>query len=395
MIAPTPRLTDLSIRALRPQSDRYEIPDPGARGLYVVVFPSGKKSYVCRFRVAGIHRKLTLQSGTSLATARLLAAKAMDQVAQGNDPCQQKLEAKLKAVNARANTFAAVVAEYTELEGGKLKSAKRREQYLTKTILPVLGRRQIDFIRRGEIMSLLDKIEKKSGACSADAVLQILTRIFNWHLLRNENFKSPIIAGMRRYSVADNIRERVLDDFEIRKIWTATEDGGCYEAFIRFLLLTGCRRTEAAAITFEEIKDGVWTLPASRSKTGTEIIRPLSKTALEIIESMPRLGPYVFGVAGRPLVAFSRYKTAFDTKCGFSNWRLHDVRRSSRTLLARAGVDDAVAERALGHTATRIVRTYNQHDYQNELRAAYEKLSALVSNITNPTDRVVPMRKRK
>ena len=109
MIAPTPRLTDLSIRALRPQSDRYGIPDPGARGLYVVVFPSGKKSSFAAFRFAGIHRKLTLQSGTSLANARLLAAKAMDQVAAGNDPLRSKnWKPRLKAVNAQANTFAAV-----------------------------------------------------------------------------------------------------------------------------------------------------------------------------------------------------------------------------------------------------------------------------------------------
>ena len=59
-------------------------------------------------------------------------------------------------------------------------------------------------------------------------------------------------------------------------------------------------------MTWDEIKDGVWTLPASRSKTGTEIVRPLSKAALAIIEAQPKIGPCIFGIDGRPLTAFGR-----------------------------------------------------------------------------------------
>lgn len=77
----THRLTDLSIRNLKPQADRYELPDPGARGLYVVVHPSGKRSFVVRYRHVGVPRKLTLQAGISLAAARKLAADV------GSLPC--------------------------------------------------------------------------------------------------------------------------------------------------------------------------------------------------------------------------------------------------------------------------------------------------------------------
>jgi integrase len=81
-------------------------------------------------------------------------------------------------------------------------------------------------------------------------------------------------------------------------------------------LLTSARRNEACGLKFSEIKNGVWTLPASRSKTKVEIVRPLSKAAMQIIKAQPRLGDHVFGVDGRPLTAFSRYKKAFDKRCG-------------------------------------------------------------------------------
>ena len=305
-----------------------------------------------------------------------------------------KKEAKAKAANAATNTLRAICADYFKREGSKLKSAKDRERYLNKIILPALGNRQIDSIRRAEITRLLDRIEDQSGASSADAVLQILRRVFIWWSLRNEDFRSPIVPGMRRYNVAENVRERILTDDEIRKVWTATDGGGCYEAFVRFLLLTTARRTEAAAMTWDEIKDGVWTLPASRSKTGTEIVRPLSKAALAIIEAQPKIGSCIFGINGRPLTAFGRRKAAFDKKCGFNDWTQHDLRRTARTLLSRSGADADVAERCLGHALDSIRGTYDKHDYQPQMKIAFEKLSTMIANIVAPDERVVPMRKR-
>ena len=346
------RLTDIAIRNLKPRADRYEISDPGSRGLYIVVFPSRKKSFVVRYRFNGQHRKLTLQSGVSLAAARKLTADAMHEIAQGRDPVEAKKEAKTKAATSALNTLANVCDEYIRREHGKLRTARDRERRLNKVVLPVLGNRQIDSIKRSEVVRLLDKIEDTSGQRSADVVLQILRRIFNWHSLRDDHFHSPIVRGMGRYDLKANTRTRILADDEIRKIWQAAEGNGCYGAFIRFLIFSSARRNEAAGMRWDEIENGVWTLPASRSKTGVEIVRPLSKAALEIVKSQPRLGgDHVFGFDGRrPLNNFTRRKNAFDAKCGFSDWTQHDLRRTARTLLSRAGVDHDIAERCLGHS---------------------------------------------
>jgi integrase len=387
------RLTDIGIRNLKPKADRYEVSDPGARGLYICVFPSGKKSFVVRYRFNGQHRKLTLQSGVSLAAARKLAADAMHELAQSRDPIEAKKIAKTKAASAALNTLANVCDEYIRREHGKLRTAKQRERWMNRLILPALGSRQIDSIKRSEIVRMLDKIEDKSGQRSADTVLSILRSIFNWHALRDDSFRSPVVRGMGRYDLKANARTRILGDDELRKIWQAADGNGGYGAFIKFLLLTAARRNEAV-LKWSEIKNGVWVLPRSRSKTGVEIVRPLSKAAMQIIEAQPRLGPHIFGVDGRPLTAFSRHKKTFDERCGVSNWVLHDLRRTARTLLSRAGVDVDVAERCLGHSRGTIRSVYDRHSFEPEMRIAFEKLSALIMNIINPDDRVVQMRKR-
>ena len=386
--------TDIAIRNLKPGDTRREISDPGARGLYLVVQPSGRKSFCVRYRHNGQPRKLTLQAGVSLAAARKLCADALHELTQGRDPSEAKKEAKTKVAAAKLNTVANVCEGYFQRENGKLRTAHRRERTVRRLIFPALGSRQIDTVKRSEIVKLLDKIEDTSGQRSADYTLQILRRIFNWHSLRDDNFRSPVVRGMGRYNTADNARSRVLTDDEIANIWRAADDSGYFGSFIKFLLLTGARRAEAGELRWSEIKDGLWTLPASRSKTGVEIVRPLSKAALAVVEAQPRLGEHVFGVDGRPLTSFSRRKTNFSRKCAIGEWRIHDLRRTSRTLLSRAGVAPDIAERCLGHVIGGVRGVYDRHTYHREMEPAFEAVASLIDRIVNPpADVVTPLRR--
>lgn len=101
-------LTDIAIRNLKPGGVRREIPDPGCAGLYLIIQPSGRKSFAVRYRFAGLPRKLTLQSGVSLAAARKLTADAMHEVAQGRDPSEAK-RATCAPAGAQFACFAAQV----------------------------------------------------------------------------------------------------------------------------------------------------------------------------------------------------------------------------------------------------------------------------------------------
>src|SRR5215469_9287342 len=156
-------LTDIGIRNLKPSMQRREVPDPGARGLYVVVQPTGAKTFAVRYRFAGKSRKLTLTAGISLAAARKEAADALYQVERGHDPSEAKRESRQEQRRAAENTFRAIAEEYMRREGDRLRSVKDRRSALDRLIFPALGHRPIGAIKRSEIIRLLDQIEDERG----------------------------------------------------------------------------------------------------------------------------------------------------------------------------------------------------------------------------------------
>ena len=194
---------------------------------------------------------------------------------------------------------------------------------------------------------------------------------------------------MARQNAKDHRREQILTDDEIRAVWQATGDGSPFSALIQFLLLTSARRNEAAGMRWDEVDTaGVWTLPASRSKTKVEVVRPLSAAALAVLDGLPRIDgcDYPFTSNGsRPIRQFSDSKRKLDEASGVSGWRLHDLRRSARSLLAKCkDVSVDHAERVLGHALPGVRATYDRHTYADEIRYAVEALSALVDRIIHP-----------
>ena len=257
-------LTDIAIRNLKPSSKRREVPDPGARGLYVVVQPSGQKSFAVRYRFAGKSRKLTVTAGISLAAARKEAAEALYQIERGRDPGETKRDAKQQQRRAAEDTFRAIAEEYMRREGNRLRTARDRCGVLERLIFPSLGDRPIGAIKRSEIIRVLDQIEDEKGPGMARSTLAIIRKIMNWHAARSDEFRSPIVRGMDR--TKGNARDRILTDDEIRAVWQAA-NGSLFGSLVRFLLLTGARRNEARHMTWSEIEGADWTLPAARNKT--------------------------------------------------------------------------------------------------------------------------------
>jgi integrase len=368
----------------------------------VIVEPSGFKSFAVRFRFDGKPKKLSL-GNISLSAARKAAAHALHEVKEGRDPTAAKKQASAERKTIEANTFAAIAEKYFAIEcglrrdgetltfNGKLRSAARRFTDVQRLVLPVLGNRPVSQIKRSEVVALLDKIEIEHGPTMADLILAFVRRIFSWHATRDDDFRSPIVRGMQRSKRKERERQRILTDEEIRKVWNTTVEGS-FAAFVRFLLLSGARRNEALGLTWDEIKDGVWELPASRNKTKLSLTRPLSAAALALIESQRRDGgAFVFATS-----AGSKIKEKFDAATGTAGWTLHDCRRTARSLLSRAGVNSEHAERCLGHVIGGVEGIYNRHHYLPEMKRAYEALAAQIELIVSPPkDNVTPLRKKK
>jgi integrase len=262
---------------------------------------------------------------------------------------------------------------------------------LTNNVLPTLGDRPVTELGRGEIVRLLDDIEDERGPAAAERALGVLRRVLNWHEGRTDDWRSPITKAMSRGK--GQARARVLTDDEIRAVWSAASDGSVFGRYIKYLLLTGARRTEAAEMRWAEISDRVWTLPASRNKTGQELARPLSPAALAQLGE-PADG-WVFSNDGfRPITSFAELKTSFDKRSGVVGYTLHDLRRTCRTLLSRCGVNSDMAERCLGHVIGGIRAVYDKHTFEPEMAAAYAKLAALIEEIVMPPrPKVLTLRK--
>jgi integrase len=402
------RLTDIAIRNLKPQADRYEVRD-AVSPLRVVVQPSGHKSFIIRYRspLDGKPAKLTLTAGISLAAARKEAADALYEVEKRRDPSTAKKVAKAKATTAAATTFRSVTDRYMTLVAkmrrdgdqvtftGDIRTAPRQLRDLERAILPTLGHRPVVEIRRSEIVALLDKIEMESGPVAADRALALIRRIMNWHATRADNFAPPVVRGMVRTKVKERARSRILTDNEIRAIWNSDQPGA-FPALVRFLLLTGARRAEAAGMTWNEIDGDNWVLPAGRNKTKQDLTRPLSLAALAVIEGQRRDCPFVFSKSQKAISTFSRDKVAFDAAVGVSNWRVHDCRRTARSLLSRAGIAADIGERCLGHVLPGVRGTYDRHSYLPEMTRAYDALATLIERIANPPKgNVTALRKNK
>ena len=387
-------LTAIAIDKLRPGPTRYEFPDAGQRGLLLVVFPSGKKSFIVRYRFAGIKRKLTL-GDIGLAAARKTAAEALYEVHQGRDPADAKKEIKAKAATARAETVQWLCEQYIKREGDKLRSIDVRKRAFAQLVYPEIGDVPLSALRRSQIVKLLDRVQDQNGDRRADLVLAYLRKVFNWHASRTDDFSSPIVKNMGRYNGKERERSRVLTDDELAKIWAATETPHPYHALVRFLLLTGARRDEARRLPWPEIVGTDWHLPAARNKVKADFTRPLSKAAQAVLQNMPRIdgGALVFSLDGHRPMELAKPKARLHAACGVTGWTLHDCRRTARTLMSRAGIAADIGERCLGHVIGGVRAVYDKHHHA-EMQRAFGALAAQIDRIINPlADVVTPLRR--
>ena len=371
-------------------ADRTIFWDTQTRGFGLQVTAAGHRSFVIQYRANGRSRRMAIDGVLGLEAARKRAKILLGEVAHDRDPLSER-----RAARARVeDTFQAIAESFFAREGKKLRTGEDRRQAMARLVYPVMGAVPIADIRRSDIVRLLDRIEDENGPVMADLTLAYIRRVMNWHASRSDEFRSPIVRGMARTSAKERARSRILNDNELRAVWKAAEATvGPWGPFIKFLLLTGARRCEASNVTWDELESGVWLLPAVRNKNKQDLARPLSGAARKLVKGLPKIGRHVFTFNGRkPLGGFVLPKARLDAASGVKGWTLHDLRRTARSLLSRAGIAPDVAEMCLGHVLTGVRGTYDRHEYHDEKKHAFEALAAQIAHIVDPQDNVVTWR---
>jgi integrase len=269
-------------------------------------------------------------------------------------------------------------------------------QILQRDLIDRLGSLSVHTITKRDIIDLVSAVVDRGSPVGANKTLKVVRSFFGWCVGRAILDRSPC-DGVRAPTV-ERARDRVLLDWELSEIIRgARQLGGPYGAIVEVLALTGQRRDEVARMSWDEVdlERRVWALPAGRTKNDKPHIVQLSDPARVVIGAQPRSGRLVFSRNGvTPVGDFSIQKRRLDGLCGVSHWRLHDLRRTMVSGMARLGVAPHVADKILNHVAgtiSGVAAVYQRHQFLNERRDALERWSAHVEALLRERD-VVELR---
>lgn len=404
--------TASKIASLKPKTARYEVPEPGRTGLSIRVTPRGVMTWAFRYRHKGKQKRMVLGSYPlmGLAKANAALANAKVKLREGIDPGAEIAEARTTARNAKTvgdvveNFILHYVKKPTDKKPNGLRSASEIERIFNVYVLPSWKDRTFEEIHRGDVMDLLDEVETR-GVVMADHVLSALSKMFNWYALRHPKYNTPIVKGMGRADNNERKRKRVLDNDEIKLLWPLWTQSGAFGAMLQIALLTGQRRSKIVKMTWADIdlETGLWTLQTEKGEKSNPGILTLPSMAMDIIRAQPVVkdNPHVFTGRGRtPINGFSKAKRSLDEKVAeasdgepLPNWTIHDLRRTARSLMAKAHVRSDISERVLGHVISGVEGIYDRYDYADEKADALVTLAAMVGGIVNPpTGNVVNLR---
>jgi integrase len=312
---------------------------------------------------------------------------------RGENPIASLAEAAID----RRDTVSALVEDYVKWARENIRSWRNAKWCLERHIVPAWGERPVGTITQRDATSLVTEVSRgpvdpdtgenspRPGAGSE--VRKWGATIFEWarqrHRIRTNPFSDVAAPRLKR-------RQRFLRIDEARAVYQAamTLDAPWSQA-IRMLMLTGCRENEICRARWSWLDSNghMLLVPPEHYKTGRPFMVLLSSQARQILDSIPRLneGDFIFSttngakpVAGIPRKMLDKLHHVAEAMLGaqsatpvvVDHFRLHDLRRTVRTHLARLGVSEIVAELVLGHTIKGVHGTYNVYDFAEEKRAA-------------------------
>jgi integrase len=362
--------------------------DVGCPGFGVKVTPKGRKVFVVLYRTGGVGsrlRKYTIgpYGRVTLHQAQVAAQKVFTAKLEGRDPAGEKREAKRRLVADRVDDLLeAYIAQYVSQRrsGGEILRLLRRE------IGKLWGSRSIHEITKRDVVEVITAIEQRGAPIAANKALKTLKTFLRWCVGRAVLDKSP--ADGIPLPAKEISRDRILADHELAQVIVAARKiGGPYGGIIELLTLTAQRREEVARVTSDEfeLERRSWTLPKSRTKNGKPHIVHLSNEAIVVLSRANKIGPFVFSLYGtKSFQGFSQAKRELDELSGVKDWRLHDLRRTCVSGMARLGIPPHVADKILNHqsgTISGVAAVYQRHDFLAERKDALERWGAHVAKI--------------
>jgi integrase len=275
------------------------------------------------------------------------------------------------------------LAEHVALKR-KVGTLQEYQRIVAKHLIPELGTLPVDRIGRGDVIRI--HIQLAGHRYAANRVIAVLSAMMSYAegLGLRPRVTNPC-QGVERFQEVK--RKRPLTISEIGRLWTLLADieaseGPYAVSAIRLLLLTGMRKSEVLTLQWADIDWAASSVQLRDTKTGPRIVL-LSELALQILQSIPRQvgNPHVLvgEREGCHLVNLQKPWDRIRRKLGFPEVRIHDLRHTVASMLARE-VPLVVVRDVLGHQVIETTSGYS-HAAQADVRAALNSFSNVIGNL--------------
>lgn len=406
------KFTDRSIASLKPKQERYIEWEDNGKGFGIRVSPKGKKTFIYMYRFNGMARMMTLGNypRLSLADAHIEHSSAVKLLEKDIDPGKSRVD-KNKA-EREADTVNELVDDYLEKWAKPRKrSWEEDERILKKDILPKWKHRKAKDIQRKDVIAILDEVVNRGAAIQANRTFGIIRKMFNFAVSRDIVPYSPC-AGVSPPS-AENQRDRVLNEKEIKQLWTKLDTAKMHKntkLAIKLILTTAQRAGEVASAEWSEFDqdNGWWTIPARKTKNKLPHRVPLSPLAEKLLKEIkPYSGDSIYLFPSplsprKPKMNPKRQSNAQPEKLkdkpidesalghalrnnltvlGLTNVVPHDLRRTAASHITGTGISRLVVSKLLNHVERGVTAVYDRYSYDAEKRKAMNDWSKKINTI--------------
>ena len=393
------RLSNRFIEKLPPhdqnsRSSEKEISDTEVSGLKLLIGKNGSKKFLLRYTYRGRKRSVAIGhfGPLMIKDARDMANEYKAMLARGTDPRAEK------AKHQRAITL----DEYMEQKYFPLYSDKKRSGRMDRSryrhhIQNALGKQLLDEITHADLLQLQNQLCLTLAKATTNRVLALLKHLFGVAETTFNLIERNPAKGLKLLNEAGNERKRFLTHDEIRRLFASCDQDPNYYMgqYVKFLLLTGARRNEAAQAKWEHIdlngSTATWYLP--HTKNGRPRVVYLNRLAVELLVNLDRAvgNPYVFpggykngdssyrGPITSPYKPFRRIlkRACIKEVVNGEKLVLHSLRHAHGGLLASAGASLSSIQFALGHTTSRITERY-VHLSENRIQQTGQQIVSCV-----------------
>lgn len=310
-------LTDARVKSAKPQDRPYKLGDTG--GLFLLISPSGHRSWRCKYRFAGREKLLTLGAYPDVSVAKARAARdaAKADLREGKDPGLAKKQAVAARALSADNSFEACGRAWHTLNKPRWGEwhADNVIDSLERDLFPEIGTMPIKDVTEAILLKALRKVERRGAIETAHRLRQRASGIFAYAAASGLRTGDPaaVIKSLLSPKPKAGHQPALGKLAELRTMIADVESEAASpvtKLAHRLIALTAVRSAVQRQCRWEELEglDGdapIWRIPPATMKLKLKLkddvtfehIVPLSRQAVEVIEAIrPLTGhlPYLF-----------------------------------------------------------------------------------------------------